>query len=156
MNLGNQTRLLFCAKLFNHLARNIIIETIIYCKFIFTTTIQLIRLIEICLDIVLSVSCKSRRVERSHRLTLRSTYIDYSLCYGACATWTDDEVTSEGFFIWNYKSSCYNDSRRLVAKPSPPLGVCGYSLIRELSSKELHLIGGAFLYSIYYTLTVHW
>lgn len=27
MNLGNQTRLLFCAKLFNHLARNIIQNT---------------------------------------------------------------------------------------------------------------------------------
>lgn len=36
--------------------------------------------------------------------------------------------------------------RRLVFGSSPPLGVCGYSLIRELSSKKLHLIGGAFLY----------
>lgn len=34
----------------------IIFETIIYCKFIFTITISLIRLIEIGLDIVLSLS----------------------------------------------------------------------------------------------------
>lgn len=124
------------------MSKHIIIETFIYCKFIFTITISLIRLIEICLDIVLSVSCKSRRVERSlsthsekhvHRLSLVTEgffiwliyYKEIECCWTYICLPFDDglSLVTEGFFILNL---LYFDCTLIASSVIPTTLVLSY------------------------------